>query len=335
MPIDPQWLDQTREATLEPELAICDPHHHLWDYSGSRYLLDELLQDTGSGHNIVSTVFVECMSMYRAAAPEAMAPVGETEFVQGIAAQSASGQYGPTQVCAGIVSYADLRLGRHIDPVLEAHQLASPNRFRGVRHACSWDASPQIRNSHTRPPPHLYLEQSFREGLACVAARGLVFDSWLYHTQHRELLSLARLFPELTIVVDHVGGPLGIGPYWGKREPILEQWRESIAELAACDNVFVKLGGLGMPINGFDWHKRDQPPGSEELAEANAPYILFCIEKFGAQRCMFESNFPVDKVSSSYNVLWNSFKRVSSGFSREERAALFHDTASQVYSLPG
>lgn len=333
MPVSQAWLDQHIEEALEPELPICDPHHHLWDYPHSRYLLDELLQDTGGGHNIRQTVFVECMAMYRQDGPEIMRPVGETEFVQGIAAQSASGQYGPCRAAAGIVSFADLMLGEGVIPVLQAHRAASQNRFRGVRHACSWDASDDIRNSHTRPPEHLYLQAKFREGFACLEEQGLVFDSWIYHTQLHELASLAREFPGVTIVLDHMGGPLGIGPYADKRAEVFELWQQGICELAACDNVVVKLGGLAMPINGFDWHKRSVPPSSEELAEVTAPYYLFCIEQFGVQRCMFESNFPVDKVSCSYTVLWNSFKRMVEDFSPQEKAALFHDTAVKVYSL--
>jgi L-fuconolactonase len=333
VPVSQAWLDQHIEEALEPELPICDPHHHLWDYPHSRYLLDELLQDTGGGHNIRQTVFVECMAMYRQDGPEIMRPVGETEFVQGIAAQSASGQYGPCRAAAGIVSFADLMLGEGVIPVLQAHRAASQNRFRGVRHACSWDASDDIRNSHTRPPEHLYLQAKFREGFACLEEQGLVFDSWIYHTQLHELASLAREFPGVTIVLDHMGGPLGIGPYADKRAEVFELWQQGICELAACDNVVVKLGGLAMPINGFDWHKRSVPPSSEELAEVTAPYYLFCIEQFGVQRCMFESNFPVDKVSCSYTVLWNSFKRMVEDFSPQEKAALFHDTAVKVYSL--
>ena len=333
MPVNPAWLELVKEEPIDPDLPICDPHHHLWDHPKHRYLLDELLKDTGSGHNVRQTVFVECMSMYRKNASEAMKPVGETEFIQGIAAQSASGQYGETVVAAGIISFADLRLGTAVKPVLEAHIAASTNRFRGIRHACSWDASDEVRNSHTNPPQSLYLESKFREGFACLEKYGLIFDSWLYHTQLMELASLAKAFPEVTIILDHVGGPLGIGPYAGKREEIYEIWKKGILELATCPNVVVKLGGLSMPINGFGWHKRAISPTSEELAAATAPYFLFCIEQFGVNRCMFESNFPVDKISCSYTVLWNSFKRIVHDFSSDEKGALFHDTAVRVYSL--
>lgn len=328
-----EWLDQVTEDIIEPERPICDPHHHLWHRSGSRYLLDELLLDTGSGHNVVSTVFVECMSMYREAGPEAMQPVGETEFVQGVAAMTASGGYGPIRVAAGIVGFADLSLGDDVLPVLEAHIAASPNRFRGIRHAAGWHESPAIRSSHTNPPPHLLADDNFRRGFAQLGPLGLSFDAWLYHDQIPELTDLARAFPEVPIILDHFGGPLGIGPYQGKQDEVFATWRRNIDELAKCPNVVVKLGGINMPINGFGWDKRDKPPTSAELAEATKRYYLHTIDQFGPERCMFESNFPVDKVSVSYQVLWNTFKRIAEDFSEDEKNALFHDTAARVYRL--
>ncbi len=320
-------LDRTRESALDPELPICDPHHHLWDHPGNRYLQDELLADTGGGHRVRSTVFVECMSGYRGDGPQELRPVGETEFVE----RQAPGAR-DTAVAAAIVSFADLTLGAAVEPVLEAHAAASP-RFRGIRHAAGWDASPDVRNSHTRPPKGLLADASFREGLRRLAARDLVFDAWLYHPQLPELTALARAVPQAQIVLDHIGGPLGIGPYADKRADVLDSWRGAITELARCPNVVVKLGGLTMPICGFAWHQRETPPGSAELAEALAPYYLHCIEQFGPSRCMFESNFPVDKASCSYTVLWNAFKRVARGFTPEERALLFHDTATRVYGI--
>lgn len=327
------WLALTREAAIDPELPIIDPHHHLWDYPTSRYLLDELLADTDSGHNVVQTVFVECGSMYRQAGPPAMRPVGETEFVRGIAAMSASGQYGSTQVAAGIVGFTDLLLGSKAAPVLAAHLEAGGGRFRGIRHAASWHADARIGNAHSRPPRGLLADGTFRQGFALLAPRQLSFDTWIYHTQLAELADLARAFPETVIILDHVGGVLGIGPYAGQHESVLAQWRRDIDPVAACDNVVVKLGGLGMKLCGFGWHKMEKPPTSEALAAAMAPYIEHCIARFGVQRCMFESNFPVDKPSASYTVLWNAFKRITRDYSRDERAALFHDTAARVYRL--
>jgi predicted TIM-barrel fold metal-dependent hydrolase len=320
------------EDVLEPERPICDPHHHLWDHPGRRYLLDELLADTGSGHNVVTTVFVECMSMYRAGGLQEMRPVGETEFVNGVAAMSASGGFGQTRVASGIVSFADLALGERVGAVLDAHLAASP-RFRGIRHAAGWEASDQVRNSHTNPPPGLLGDTHFRRGFAELAPRGLTFDAWLYHPQLPELTDLAKAFPDTTIILDHFGGPLGIGPYAGRRAEVFAAWKTAIRSLTDCPNVVVKLGGLVMPLNGFGFHKREQPIGSVELAEATREWYLHTIECFGVERCMFESNFPVDKVSVSYRALWNSFKRITAGFSAAERAALLHDTAVRVYRL--
>lgn len=327
------WLAQVQEEVLEPTRPICDPHHHLWDRGGNRYLLDELLADIGSSHNVVSTVFVECMSMYRVEGPESLRPVGETEFVQGIAAMSASGGYGPARACAGIVGFADLALGDDVAPVLEAHLAASPNRFRGIRHAAGWHPSSEIRNSHTNPPEHLLLNSDFRRGYSLLQRYNLSFEAWLYHPQIDELTDLARAFPDTLIVFDHFGGPLGIGDYAGKADEVFTQWKRSVAGLAACPNVFAKLGGINMPLNGFGWDKRAAPPGSEELAAATRHYYDVAIQHFGPQRCMFESNFPVDKASVSYPVLWNTFKRITAGFSEAEKSAMFHDTATRVYRL--
>ena len=329
-----QWLSQVKEEIVEPALPICDPHHHLWDHPGRRYLIDELLSDTGSGHHVVSTVFVECMSMYRASGPEAMRPVGETEFVNGVAAMSVSGRYGATRVAAGIVSFADLMLGERVGAVLDAHMSASP-RFRGIRHAAGWDASDHVRKSHTNPPQGLLGEPRFRRGFVELARRGLTFDAWLYHPQIPEVTSLARAFPDTTIVLDHFGGPLGIGPYEGKRREVFESWKRAISELAECPNVVAKLGGLVMPINGFGFHHRERPASSTELVDATRDYYLHAIDCLAPRRCMFESNFPVDKASCSYHVLWNAFKRLTADFSADDRSALFHDTAVRVYRLSG
>ena len=327
-----EWLAQVDEDVLEPDLPICDPHHHLWDYPGSRYLLDELLVDVGSGHNVSSTVFMECGSMYRADGPEALKPVGETEFVNGIAAMSASGGYGDTRACAAIVGYANLNLGAAVGEVLDAHARAS-TRFRGIRHAAGWDPSEDVRNSHTAPVPGMLADPDFRAGFAELGKRGMTFDGWLYHPQIPELTDLARAFPDQSIVFDHFGGPLGIGPYTDQRAEIFDYWKGAVRELAQCENVVAKLGGLVMAINGFGFHRRERPATSDELVAATRDYHLHMIECFGVDRCMFESNFPVDKVSCSYRVLWNSFKKLAGGFSATEKAALFHATAARVYAV--
>ena len=326
------WLALVEEDILDPEREICDPHHHLWDHPDSRYLLDELLDDVVSGHNVVSTVFVECAAMYRADGPVEMKPVGETEFVNGVAAMSASGGYGGIRACAGVVGYADLNLGDDVAPVLETHMQASP-RFRGIRHAAGWDPDPEVPDSHTDPFENMLADATFRAGFARLAPLGLSFDAWLYHHQLPELTDLARAFPETSIILDHFGGPLGIGPYEGRREEIFTQWKADIAELATCENVVAKIGGVVMARNGFGFHRRDRPATSDELVEATRGYYLHAIDCFGPERCMFESNFPVDKVSCSYPVLWNSFKKMAADFSEIERDNLFHDTAARVYRL--
>ena len=327
-----KWLAQVEENILEPDLEICDPHHHLWDYPNDRYMFDELLADLKCGHNVKSTVFMECASMYRADGRESMKPVGETEFVNGVAAMSASGNYGNIRVCASIVGFADLTLGDAVGEVLDAH-LSASDRFVEIRHASGWDKSDEIRNSHTDPIEGLLLDGTFREGFAELNKRKLIFDAWLYHPQIPELANLARAFPDQIIVFDHFGGPLGVGPYAGKRDEIFEYWKGAVAELAQCENVVAKLGGLAMPVNGFDFHKAERPATSEQLAQATRAYYLHMIEQFGPSRCMFESNFPVDKASCSYPVLWNSFKRITDGFSSDEKAAMYHNTAAKIYRV--
>ena len=270
--------------------------------------------------------------MYRAYGDETLRPVGDTEFVNGIAAMSASGQYGSTRACAGIVSYADLNLGAQVGAVLDAHMTVS-SRFRGIRHAAGWDASEAVRNSHTDPFAGMLADATFREGFAQLAPRNLSFDAWLYHPQITELTDLAQAFPDTTIILDHLGGPLGIGPYASSREAIFKQWREDVAALARCDNVVAKLGGMVMPINGFGFHKNDQPPSSDAIVAATGDYYRHMLDCFGAERCMFESNFPVDKQSCSYRTLWNAFKKLVADASVSEKAALFHDTAARVYRI--
>ena len=321
-----------QEDILEPDLVICDPHHHLWDFAQSRYLLPELLADLSSGHRIESTVFVECTAFYSAHLPSPMNMVGETEFVTGAAAMADSGRYGPIRACRGIVARADLT-HPDVGALLDAHIRAGGGRFKGIRHAAGWHASADIRNSHTDPPPNLYADANFRRGFAELGKRGLSFDAWQYHTQLPEVTALARAFPETKIVLDHVGGPLGIGPYAGKRDEVFAGWSRDVRELAACPNAYVKLGGLGMAICGFDFHKRDVLPGSKELAQGWRPYLETCIEAFGPKRGMFESNFPVDGVSCSYQALWNAFKIVARGASATEKAMLFCNTAMEFYRL--
>ena len=333
------WLATAApEEILEPALAICDPHHHLWDRGAGRtaprYLLDEILADLGSGHRVVSTVFIECGAMYRPEGPEALRPVGETEFVNGIAAMSASGIYGEPRVAAGIVGTADLLLGAAVGAVLDAQITAGGGRFRGIRRAAAWDADPSVPAHRTRPGPGLFARPEFRAGFAQLAPRQLTFEAWCYHRQIPDVTALARAFPTTTIILNHFGGPLGVGPYAGRADEVFAAWRPSMRELASCPNVVAKLGGINMEMNGFGWHERPRPPSSEALAAATRRYYEATIEAFGADRCMFESNFPVDLASCSYAVLWNALKRIAAGASAAEKQKLFHDTAARVYRLP-
>lgn len=320
------WLGLTVEEALEPGLRICDPHHHLWDRPNNRYLAGELVADTrGAGHNVVQTVFLECGAMYRTEGPEALRPVGETVFVEQIAEELVGAGQG---MLDGIVGFANLTLGAAVDEVLEAHLAASPDRFRGIRHSTPWDVDT------TNRPQHLLMDEKFRAGFARLQKYDMSFDAWLYHPQMVELADLARAFPQTTIIMDHIGGLRGTGSYAGRREEMMAEWKAGIDAVAACPNVVCKVGGIGMESYGFGWSEQGTPPGSVEVAAGMRPYYLYAIEKFGVDRCMFESNFPVDNASYSYGVLWNAYKRLTADFSVGERAALFHDTAVRVYRLP-
>lgn len=342
------------EDILEPDLPIIDPHHHLWDRPNDilrnlppsthgfmeiirrtpRYLFDELLADIRSGHNVIGTVYMECGAMYRADGPENLRCVGETEFVNGVAAMSASGLYGNVRACAGIIGHVDLRLGGNAEDVLRSHIAAGHGRFRGIRHSASHHDDVEVLGPLAgRVPPGLYRDAQFREGFALLHRLGLSFDAWLLEPQLPDLIDLARAFPETQIVLDHVGTPLGVGVYAGKRTDRFDIWRDAIRELAKCQNVNMKLGGLAMPFAGFEWSYVLRPKSSAHLAEAWKPYIDACIEAFGPKRSMFESNFPVDAYTCDYATLWNALKRCAEGYSAEEKKAMFSGTAKRVYRL--
>jgi L-fuconolactonase len=330
---DPKWAAQTKEAALEPALPIVDPHHHLWQRAGNDYLFHDLLADTQEGHNVVATVFVDCHSMYRKDGPAELRCTGETEFANGVAAMSASGLYGNLRACAGIVSHVDLRLGAKAGPVFDAQIAAGNGRFKGIRHQTGWDADPGIRNSRTDPTPELTRDKTWREGFRELSRRKLTFDAWLYHPQLAEIAELADAFPDTTIILNHVGGPLGYAGYASRHDEARAAWKKVMVELAKRRNIVVKVGGLGMAMGWFDFYQRPKPPGSQELAQGFKPWVETCIELFGAERCMFESNFPVDKITSGYGVLWNAFKRLAAGCSSAEKTALFSGTAARVYKL--
>src|SRR2546427_4053102 len=276
------WLALTPEPPLEPELPICDPHHHFWDFRTARipyqrYLLHELAADINSGHNVRSTVFIEARAMYRAEGLEEMRPVGEVEFVQGLAAASASGLYGPGRAAATIVGHANLNLGDRVAPVLEALKAASPNRFRGIRHSVTWDPHPEVENTAAHKIEGQLASDQFRTGAQVLARSGLSLEGWLYFPQLPELAAFAKAVPDLPIILNHIGGLLRIGPYANRDDEVLATWRRGIAAVAACPNVTIKLGGIGMPRTGFDWHAPSKPIGSEELGACVAPFTTSSI----------------------------------------------------------
>lgn len=328
--VRPEWLVRLSEDVLDPDQPIIDPHHHLWRARPDPYLLDDLAGDVGTGHDIRATVFIQCGSAYRKDGLEEMRPVGETEFVAAIAEASESRKF---RAAAGIVGHADCRLGDRIEPVLQAHIAAGGGRFKGIRHSATYDDA----IAPTAPPgapPGLFLDPAFRAGVARTGAMGLTFEAWCYHPQLPELLDLLRAVPDGKVVLNHLGGPLGVGPYETRRAEVFAEWSAAMRDLASCPNLFVKLGGLAMNVNGFGYHHQPLPPGSGEMASAWRPYMETAIEAFGASRCMFESNFPVDKGMCAYPVLWNAFKRIAAGCSDEEKADLFHRTAARFYTLP-
>lgn len=340
------------EAIIEPELPIIDPHHHLWDLRpmvpmfpephhpfiaaiapNAYYTFDELRAHLTSGHNIIATVFMECGAFYNGAYGDAFKPVGEVEFVNGVAAQSACGLYGPARYCAGIVGHADLMGGGKAGEVLDALQAAAPRRFKGIRHAAAWDQDPQVLGAPFHHPEGLYRDPTFRQGFAELGKRGLTFDAWVLEPQLPDVIDLARAFPGQPICLDHCGTPVGLGSYKGTLPERFDIWARNIRELAKCENVVVKLGGLAMAFCALPEDGPAAGYGSQALADLWRPYIETCIEAFGPSRAMFESNYPVDRWGATYPVLWNAFKRITAGASAEEKASLFAGTAARFYGL--
>ena len=332
-PLREAWLNQFTEDIIDPARPIVDAHHHLWDNAGHRYLFDDALADVGSGHNVAATVYVECRSMYRRQGPAALRPIGEIEFANGIAAMSASGRYGSPRLSAAIVGHADLTLGAAVQPVLEAEQAAGGGRFRGIRCSTAWNDDPVVNGYYPERPKGMLADSTFRRGFACLAPLGLSFDAWVFHPQIGELEQLARLFPDTRIVLNHCGGPIGVGRYAQDRQAVFHEWRREIRRIAEIPNVSVKLGGLGMRLLGFRFEDRALPPRSHELARTWRPYIETCIEAFGPRRSMFESNFPPDKGQCSLPVLFNAFKRITGSYGETEKTSLFAGTAAAFYRL--
>jgi L-fuconolactonase len=320
------WRALVEEPIVDPDQRIVDAHHHLWPAGeGMRYGLAELLADVGSGHDVVRTVFVECRASYRTDGPPELAPVGETEFVAGAAADSGG-------LIGGIVAHADLRLPQ-LDDVLDAHLDAGRGLLRGIRHSLARGDQADGLTIPGRAHAGLSEDPAFRAGVRRLGARGLTYDTWLYHYQAGEFLDLARAVPETLMVLDHFCTPLGVGRFAGRRDELFDRWRDDIAEIARCDNVVAKLGGLAMPDNGFGWHTGARPPSSDEFVAAQGRYYLHVLDRFGADRCLFESNFPVDRLSLSYRTLGNAVKKMLHGATADERDAVLHGTASRVYRL--
>ena len=340
------------EQIIEPDLPIIDPHHHLWDLrpmigafpeplhpfisalpDNAYYTFDQLHAHMTSGHNVIGTVFMECGAFYNAAYSDAKKTVGEVEFVNGVAAQGASGLYGDLRPCAAIIGHADLQLGDGAAEVLEALKAAAPGRFKGIRHQGAWDADPEVLGAPFHAPEGLYLDATFREGFAHLGKMGLTFDAWVLEPQLPDVISLAKAFPDQPICLDHCGTPLGMGSYHGKLHERFDTWRHNIRELAQCENVVVKLGGLAMAFCGLPDKGPAAGTGSEDLAAMWRPYVETCIDAFGPARSMFESNYPVDYWGAEYPVLWNAFKRLATGAEQDEKRALFAGTAARFYDI--
>lgn len=336
----PDWLEKVREPALEPEIPICDCHHHLWDMGGNTYLNGEFQRDMKSGlsgeetHNVVSTVFVECTTSYDDA-PESYARyMGETRFAEQLAEESDRQTQPAPRIAAAIIARADVNGHETLPLAIAAHQAISPGRFRGFRHVVNWDPEPEIGQGHSNPGPQLLLDRDFQSGAAILSEHGLLFETVALHTQLDEVIAFSRKLPRLKIVLNHMGCAVGVGRFSDQRDAVFKDWSEKMSALARCENVYVKLGGFNMARYGFAWHTRPTPPTSDELAEVTGRYYRTVIDRFGPERCMFESNFPMDKISCSYGVLWNAYKKITAPLPGASRRQLFCDTAETLYSIP-
>jgi L-fuconolactonase len=323
---DLRWLQASREEPLLPELPILDAHHHFSEHWGG-YMPPDLTTDA-QGHNLRATVYIQCAWHYRQDGPEHLKPVGEIEAV---VAATRNRQSRTPRIAAGIVGYADLR-GSAVDEVLTELAQASEGRLRGIRNSGAWHAG--FRHGVlARPMKGLYSDPAFRAGYARLARHGLSFDAWVYHPQLREVAELARAFPDVPLVLDHIGGLLGVAEFARDGERARREWEAGIRVLANCPNIHVKIGGFGTAVFGYDFASQSKPPSSEELAREWQPLVDTTLDIFGVERCMFESNFPVDRSLGGYGVLWNAFKRVASDLTESERRALFHDNAARLYRI--
>ncbi|WP_108661219.1 amidohydrolase family protein [Acuticoccus kandeliae] len=333
VPVRHDWLADTQEAAIDPARVIIDPHHHLWERPESPYLAPDLVKDLKAGHNVVATVYVEAHAHYREGGDPLLRPIGEVEFAAEVGRVAATTR-GTPRIAAGIIGTADLNAGARVGKVLDLMIVAGEGRFCGIRSSSVHHPDPEARGSMLNYPPGVLEGPAFREGLAELMRRGLTFDAWMYHTQLDDVIDLARAFPDLPIILNHVGGAIGIGPYADKRDEVFAVWREAILRVGECPNIRVKIGGLGMRLFGFGLHDLPKAPSSETVAEVLRPYVETAIEAFGPDRAMFESNFPVDKGSFSYVVFWNALKRITAAMSEDEKTDLFARTAARTYALP-
>ena len=334
LPPDLDWIARAEpEEVLLPDLPIVDTHHHLWVRPGYPYLVPELAADIATSHNVVATVFADCGAFYRASGPEHLKPVGETEFVVGQAAQSASGLYGRARIAEAMFGYADLKRGDAVRGVLEAHAQASNGRFRGVRFQANWDSSGQIRGGAPATGPHLLIEDRVLAGLRVLADMRMVLDVYVFFTQLDDVVAAARAVPDLTIVLNHCGGPLGYGPYAENQDEHYRTWKRGVLAVAQQPNVLCKLCGVLNRSASWDYLHAERPATSQQIAEAWRQWIEPCIEAFGPDRCMFESNYPVEKVGVTYTALWNAYKRLTMNASEQEKQALFSGTGARTYGI--
>lgn len=328
-------LEGRDEPILDPDIAIVDAHHHLFEKPALRYMLEEFLDDVRAGHRIIASVYVEATAFHRADGPEVLRPLGEIEFANGVGAMCASGHYGDIRLCAAIVGYADLRMGDSVGWLFDRALATAPERFRGIRQiTMEHPSDAPFRYFFTgRPPAGVFQHPKFRDGLRQLAQRNLIYDATGFHLQLPDISALADAFPDTTIVVNHMTVAMGLEMNTEERNALFREWRENLRDTAQRPNVVCKIGGMGMPIWGFGFETRKDAVGYKELAETWRPFVESAIECFGTNRCMMESNFPPDGRSCGYVPTWNALKHIVSEASAEEKADLFHKTASRVYRI--
>lgn len=306
-----------------------DPHHHLWDRGGERYLVDEFSVDLAVVGSPEGTVYVECLNSYRESGSKHLRSLGEAQFFVDLIRDPDSAL---RNIVTGFVGNGDLALGHDLADVLDGYADIAGESFRGVRYCVAWDKDERI---HTAFETHrgMLLQSNLGDSVAYLRHRGLSLDLWVYFTQLDEVKHFLAKNPGVEVVLNHCGGPIGVGRFAGKREEVFCSWRKGLADVAAHEEVCIKFGGLGMALAGFGWHKRDKWPVISDYVQAWRPYFDVCLELFGPERIMFESNFPVDRKGCDYGSLWSAFLGLADNLSDSERDALFFSTARRVYRL--